>query len=267
MDLQLLLSKDLKEAGEKMGKAEARYLVDLYYQIQEFRKAAGNQKRALGDVEPGAVITGVFDVMAELESRIAKALGYYTNVEPMGKWAKQVVGIGPVLSAGLIAHIDPTKVNTVGGIWRFAGLDPTVKWNKGQKRPWNAELKTLCWKIGDSFVKVSSNPKSLYGGLYIERKAFEVERNERGDNAEEAKRALAEKKYRDDTTAFESYTAGKLPPARIHLRATRWVVKIFLYHWFAESYKQRFGRDARPPMPYVIAHMGHADFIKAEHAA
>lgn len=53
-------------------------------------------------------------------------------------------GIGPVISAGLLAHIDIHRAVTVGHIWRFAGLDPSVKWLKKTKRPWNAGLKVLC---------------------------------------------------------------------------------------------------------------------------
>jgi hypothetical protein len=44
----------------------------------------------------------------------------------------------------LLARIDIVKAPTAGHIWRYAGLDPTVRWNKGEKRPWNAGLKVLC---------------------------------------------------------------------------------------------------------------------------
>ena len=58
------------------------------------------------------------------------------------------------------------------GIDASAGLDPTVTWGKGERRPWNAELKVLCWKLGDSFVKVSNKEGALYGRIYRERKAL-----------------------------------------------------------------------------------------------
>ena len=56
------------------------------------------------------------------------------------------------ISAGLMANIDITKVQTAGQIQAFAGLDPTREWNKGEKRPYNARLKALCWKIGQCFI-------------------------------------------------------------------------------------------------------------------
>ena len=92
-----------------------------------------------------------------------------------------ITGIGPVIAAGMIANIDIKKCQTAGAIWKFAGLDPTVEWKKGQKRPWNADLKTLCWKLGQSFLKVQSNSNAFYSRLYLERKEYETEKNEKGD--------------------------------------------------------------------------------------
>ena len=37
-------------------------------------------------------------------------------------------GIGEVISAGLLAHLDVTKARHASGYWRFAGLDPTNDW-------------------------------------------------------------------------------------------------------------------------------------------
>jgi hypothetical protein len=42
------LSKDTKEAATKIGIDEARFLVDMYYIIQEHRVATNNQEIALG---------------------------------------------------------------------------------------------------------------------------------------------------------------------------------------------------------------------------
>ena len=68
-------------------------------------------------------------------------------------------------------------IQTVGHIWRFAELDPTQTWEEGQRRPWNASLKTLSWKIGESFVRRSRDEDATYGRFYRERKQLEIERN------------------------------------------------------------------------------------------
>ena len=75
----------------------------------------------------------------------------------IGPWAMATIGVGPVICAGVIARIDIHRAPTVGHIWRFAGLDPTQKWEKGKKRPWNTDLKRICWLLGESFVKVINN--------------------------------------------------------------------------------------------------------------
>ena len=174
----LRLSHDLKIASETFESHEARFLVDTYYEIQEYRKSSKNQLDALSKSDEPHETLGFFhNQFMALETDISKALDVYSDKEPMGRWARQVVGIGPVISAGLIAHIDINKAPTAGAIWRFAGLDPSVVWGKGEKRPYNAKLKVLMWKIGDSFVKLSNHDQAFYGHMYKDRKEFEVIRD------------------------------------------------------------------------------------------
>jgi Transposase IS116/IS110/IS902 family len=255
------LTRDLKAAARTLSDAEARYLVDYYYQLQEDRIRSGNQVQQMSETaEPSEVLVWLATNTGVLERQIARALDAYTGARVVGVWARSIVGIGPILSAGLLAHIDITKAPTVGHIWRFAGLDPTVTWEKKQRRPWNARLKTLCWKMGESFVKVSGHPDDVYGKLYLHRKALEISRNEAGAFADQAAAALVAKKYGADTTARKEYEAGRLPAARIHMRAKRWAVKLYLAHFHAVAFRDRFGTD--PPKPYVLAHLGHVDEIQ-----
>jgi len=59
-----------------------------------------------------------------------------------------------------------------------------------------------------------------------------------------------------DTDAFKWYTQGKLPPARIHLRAQRRAVKLFLAHFHEVLYWTYY--ETLPPNPYVLDHVpGH----------
>lgn len=238
------LTRDLKQASITLSTDEARFLVDSYYQMQKNRLRASNQVRALSESEePHTVLDWLMNQSGNLEKQIARALDAYSNSSRVGRWARANGGIGPVIAAGLMAHIDITKAPTAGNIWSFAGLvsgtawlggaaaekavrafiDPKVpgtlenivqiaeqlecdpKWlarrvyraanghdipfyDSGQelpvmeyltlilgktefvkdhiiqavsKRPWNTQLKTLCWKIGESFVKSSGYRKTL----------------------------------------------------------------------------------------------------------
>lgn len=254
------LNRDLRQAAKTLTPDEARYLVDSYYTIQEYRKSTGNQVRALSESEePSGVLEWFFTQHRELEANIKKVLDIYIEQHPIGKWLKSITGIGPVIAAGLLAHIDINKAPTVGHIWSYAGLNPNQKWEKGKKRPWNAKLKTLCWKIGESFVKTQNRDSDIYGHIYVKRKQIEVERNEAGLFAEQAAQILKTKKIGKDTEAYKWYSQGMLPPAHIHARAKRYAVKLFLSHLHEFWYEHEF--NEKPPLPYPIAIQGHAHKI------
>lgn len=253
-------TRDVIKATKTLTSNEVRYIVDAYYQRQEDRKAADNQ---IGSIVRSTDTGGTHEMldwisaqMGTMESQIERAMDSYSMSHPVGPWLRSIYGIGPVIAAGLLAHIDIEKCPTVGHIWRFAGLDPTVKWDKGTKRPWNAQLKTLTWKIGQSFMKFSARAECYYGAVYRERKAYELQRNEAGGNSEAAA-AILEKRPTHAQRAI--YAQGKLPPAQIDARARRYAVKLFLSHLHAVWYEAHFGR--KPPLPYPVAHLGHAHIV------
>lgn len=254
------IRKDLLASSGLLSAREVRFLVDTYYAVQNFRIAAGGQERAADKLaEPHVFVTWIMDQFWILESEIKKALDRYAQEQRPGRWAMSQHGIGPVITAGLLAHIDITRAPTVGHIWSFAGLNPEAKWKKGEKRPWNARLKVLCWKIGESFKKTYNSPKSIYGKVYRDRKAFEVEKNDSGARAEQAAQTLAEKNIRDKETRAK-YEAGKLPDGRLDARACRYATKLFLAHMHHVMYESHYGKE--PPKPYVVEHLGHVHAIK-----
>jgi hypothetical protein len=161
-----------------------------------------------------------------------------------------------VLAAGLLAHIEIDKAPTAGGIWRFAGLDPTAIWEKGQKRPHCGALKVLAWKIGQSFLKQSGRELDKYGHVLMERKEYETLKNERGDYAAQAVEIL---KRVPSHKQKAIYATGKLSPGHLLSRASRYSVKLFLSHYHHVAYELRFGTP--PPKPYIIAHGGHTHFL------
>jgi hypothetical protein len=288
--------KGLRQSGGGITDSEARYLVDVYYQMQDQRIRTNNQvkglerdaKKAETTAEPHDALDWVKTQFATLEGEVAKLLTIYTQSHPMAWFFDQTIGIGPVLAAGLLAHIDIRKAPTAGHIYSFAGLNPERKWEKKTKRPFNAELKKLCWKIGDSFVKFSGHPDGHYGRIYRERKVSEWDRNLSGANADQARAKLETVRIGDSTDAKAWYSgqcnaekaraileSGKtptaaeckgengtpmLPPAHIDMRARRYAVKLFLSHLQECWYRHEYACD--PPAPYVIAHGGHAHYIR-----
>ena len=279
------LTTDLREAGLTLGRDEARFLVDAYYRMQEQRIRFDAQVREMvKEREPHELLVWFGDQSRTLENEVKKALEYYSLSTPAGRWLRSVFGIGPVIASGLTAHIDISKVEYAGQVWSFAGMNPSAQWKKGEKRPWNAELKTLCYKLGESFVMTKNNDKDFYGHLFQQRKDKEWAKNMRGDNADAA--AAKAEVVGKDTVAYKWYSgqvnpdwakaqldAGKsfpeklpkaalkdgipmLPPAHVHARARRWVSKLLLSHLFKVMYIAH--HDRIPEQPFVLTMDDHS---------
>jgi hypothetical protein len=311
-----VLAIDLRKAAATLSPLEARFLVDYYYQAQKDRIRTGNQVAAAKKVgEPHEVLSWYFDRQRAIEGSLKAALLVYVKEHKVGRWMLAIHGIGPVIAAGLMAHIDIEKAPTVGHIWRFAGLDAETQWlGQGKaaelvsevmgdakrlteehveelcrrspmrddttrrlatdsktgsitkksitdtlaRKPWNARLKTLTWKLSGSFVKFRASPKDFYGKLYDQRKALEMERNAAHAFRDQCEHKLATTNIKDPKTR-QSYESGLLPDGRIDLRARRWAVKIFLSHLHHVWYDIRF--KTAPPRPFSIEHLGHAHYI------
>jgi hypothetical protein len=310
------LSADLKEATRGMGRASARFLVAAYYNYQEDRIRRAAQLREM-EGENSDALTYLMGQQSALEHICKAMLDQWSGHQELGRWSRSHKGVGPVISAGLLAYIDLDKAPVAASIFRFAGLDPSVRWysreeskslvsalglgkspseevvrkaifesaetwnrkastllrdacRKGKltptslaaalaRRPWDAGLKTLMWKLGESFVYVSGREGAFYGQLYAQRKALETRRNEAGEFESQAKEALeGPRAPAKSTKAYGHYSEGRLPPARVHLRATRYAVKMFVSHWH-EVGLRLMGKT--PPKPYVIEHLGHAHYI------
>jgi len=279
------LGMDLKDAAMTLGRDEARFLVDAYYRMQEQRIRFDAQVREMmKEEEPHELLVWFGDQSRLLEGQVKEGLDYYSISLAAGRWARSVFGVGPVIAAGLLAHIDIERVEYAGQVWAFAGLT-NAEWKKKTRRPWNAELKTLCYKIGESFVKGRNSEKDMYGHLFGERKLKEWAKNLQGGNAEAA--AVKAAKVGKDTVAYLWYSgqinpkwaedlmkSGKpfpqkfpkkatqgtgvamLPPAHIHARARRWTVKLFLSHLFEVMYIAHHGRE--PEQPFVLTMDGHS---------
>ena len=137
------VSKDVKNSVVDITtKDELRFLVDSYYQTQNYRIAIDGQLRSIeqgydtmanitdGDtpVVPTA-LSWVSENIRNQEKQILKLLDSYTDNDPVGKWCKQIIGIGPVLSAAMLAYFDVTKCTHSNQFCAYAGLnDNNTPW-------------------------------------------------------------------------------------------------------------------------------------------
>ncbi len=163
LDEMWALNEALKEAVDVMGRREVGDLVDSYYQVQKLRVAVGNRVSAFAEADTETLpelLSMMHDTYRRLESRLQWCMLRWCRNEPVAEWALSLYGVGPCIAAGLSAHIDIEKAPTVGRIWRFAGLDPTVLWLKEPEtmaivkemveatKPTDAEIASLCQKFG-----------------------------------------------------------------------------------------------------------------------
>ncbi|KKM05077.1 hypothetical protein LCGC14_1757780 [marine sediment metagenome] len=204
------LSQDLRLAAITLSEQEVRYLVDYYYIMQEDRKRAANQMRALGETEPTeephSVISWVAANSGVLERNVKSVLERYAKSKVPGEWAMTIPGIGPIIASGLLAHVNIEMCPTVGKLWSFAGQNPEAVWEKGQKRPWNARLKLVCFHIGECLIRAkSAKDGEFYGDLFDERKAYEWARNIGGELVDQAVAKLVKFNIGTDTDAHKWY--------------------------------------------------------------
>jgi len=164
--------------------------------------------------------------LLETEKEIYKRLDLWSKeFEIRKRYLNHIKGIGPVLASGLIAWLYPIeRFPKVSKLWSYCGLAPGQKRKRGEKLNYNPRLKTLCWKIWNSFVKV----KGKYREFYLKFK-------------EDCK-----KKHPDWTKLH------------IHNYAGRKTVKLFLSHLW-ETWRKLEGLPVTEPYPIQI--LGHSEFI------
>ncbi len=111
-----LARADAVRMAASLGAEDVRALVDLYYAIQEMRKATGNQRRAaIESAEPSEAIAWTLSQMIQAEAAIRRIMDAWTDRSRAGRWAKSQVGIGPVLTAGCLATFGAPKSTSEPG--------------------------------------------------------------------------------------------------------------------------------------------------------
>jgi len=163
------------------------------------------------------------------------------------------------IAAMIAEEIGTSRENFFKQVENAGGFTKANVISVGSRRPWNAKLKVLFWKIGQSFLKQPAD-KCLYREIYDARKAYEHAKNAKGEYAEEAARLLSEKNYGKTTEAYKAMIQGRLSDGHIHARACRYATKMFLSHihqvWWEHVTK------TPAPKPFAIAQLEHAHFIE-----
>lgn len=212
------LLRDLHKLPSLTEDTTVHQVADMFYRLQEFRIQFAQAYKSVSHQQDAKLFKLISEQLYRLEAAIVVHTHPYIANDTAGRWALKQHGIGPVLAAGLIAHIDITKAFTAGSIWRYAGLDPSAKWDRNNKRLRNEQFKTLCYKIGLSFARHAEHDDCFYGKLYLTDLQRRLTTNDK-DLTEE----------------------------HIRSQARRFSVKIFLSHYHAVAYQAYHNKPASRP--------------------
>lgn len=219
--------------------------MDLYYDLQKNRIELGNRIGAIeravsaeGESESD-VLAEVFEKAKDLEKSLVPIFKEYASGKPGSTWLLGVRGIGPVLSANLVAtYGDCSRFGNVSKLWAWTGLSvvdgKAQKRKAGVKSNWNAKAKVLAWKIATSFEKQPA-AKCFYRAFYD--------------------KAKSEYAARPDLNGASGQKGWKGHVRNMALRKT---VKLFLSHYW-ESARKDAGLATGPS--YAIGISGHAGHI------
>ena len=196
--------------------------------IQRQRIQSGNRRSAVerGASQGGQELAAYLETWyAGIEEQLAGQIATAAFAHPAYDWLIRVKGIGPGLTASLLAHIDIERAPTISALWRYAGMGvvegQAERRTVGEKLHYNNELKRVCYLIGTSMIRASSPYRAEY---------------------DEAK--VRYETQRPDWT-----------PAHRHHAARRKMVKLFLSHlWLV--WRVKVGLPISQPYAFDLLHHG-----------
>ncbi|MDE2590038.1 MAG: hypothetical protein KGL95_10290, partial [Patescibacteria group bacterium] len=219
-----------------------------------------NAAKALRKLEQETELLEFFEnQFYTIEKQLKLILDKNSQNSSLGVYLRTIVGVGPVVAGGLTSFLNIEKAPSPGSFVRFAGFDPTSKWEKGQIRPWNATLKRVVLYAMRSMWLWQNHKSEHYGSLLRMRFDFENQKNENFEFKDQATQNLIKFNYAKDTVSYREYSKGKLPTQHIIARAKRWAAKIFLCHVYEVAYWLRYGIVARRPYSFDL--LGHPHII------
>ena len=171
---------------ENISKEEVRTLTNLYYQVQDERKALIEQIRSIdnGKASKGEnnnvnllILNYTLSNISTLEAGIFDALSIVIESSELGRWLTSIIGVGPAIAAGLMSYFDIEGRNYSSQFISYAGLNDN-------NRPWlGREAST---KIVNEVLNGEKNitddhvysiaAKSQWSYDYLRNKAYDYEK-------------------------------------------------------------------------------------------
>jgi len=228
--------------------SELRMLVTEYNRVQKTRIIYDNTMRGFSHIEMKVPI--FFQEQSKELNRYEKLLSkkiklflegkdhmvtenHINGVFPIYSWLKSIKGVGHLLSAQLISYIDIKKFRQVSSLWHYSGMHVNngiaPRRSKGNKIDWNPQMRMICYKISDSFIK-QRTPK--YREIYDKEKEKQLKLLDEATTTKKTSRVLPKSKRKKEETIQDMNTTFNLSPPQskghADMRARRKAVKEFL---------------------------------------
>lgn len=152
--------------------AYARALVDLRDRV--IQKARIQFSNRLSAMERAADTSAYYDTVTrwhdrfqQLEKELDADIASVADDLPIVARMTAVKGIGKTLAVKVAVMIDIRRADTVSALWRYAGYGVAQDGQRdrlqpGVKSPYNTRLKTTCYLVGTSFLRLNSPYRRIY---------------------------------------------------------------------------------------------------------
>lgn len=274
--------EDKKEEDEKY---KEEYTDKDIWKFYEELKAEG--KISAKEVEYIEKIREVQKNAEKYELLYKNLMAEFIETEPIYvEFLNHIRGISIILSSNLIKEFGYCeKAPHISSLWKYCGMHvvegEAPKRKKGQKLDFSIKLRTMVWKISDSFIKQRT---PFYRDIYDKEKARQLAMMKESQARQEDQivtNQITKENHSNKVSQYKQEDQIKIashkqeenqmiianpPKSLLHadLRARRKMVKIFLAHyWMASqdlnpaSHEATENHLTKASQPYVQAYLRH----------
>ncbi len=224
-------------------------LVDAALVIEKLRVASEVRQSHLArqgksDTETNELHRRLVDLESYVDDRVAALL----KAHPAYPWFSRVKGVGRENIGKVIGLIDIEKADTISSLWKFAGFAPVdgkaEKKQKGAKLHYNAQLRSMCWRLASSLLRAR--------GKFYEYYLKEKDKYQQRFQGEGRHIVPATQLPKEDGKRYEP--ADMIAEGHVHNMALRKMIKLFLaLLWL--SWREAGELPTREPYP--VEYLGH----------
>lgn len=245
-----------------------RALVDLRdKQIQKARIQFGNRVKAIermadrSNGQQSDVVERWFDVFQTLEKTLDSDIKRLVKDEEIFEEMSQIKGLGPILSAKILAMVDIERANTVSGLWKYAGYGVGNYWQDEDGKIKAPQVGFVWDKDQGCKVKVQPEPQPDWMLVQLRDRPVEGFLLAYNKRLKITVRLVGESFIKSNSPYRLIYDNAKVrydgrdwTPLHIHNAALRKMCKIFLSHLWE---RWRIMRGLPTRMAYVHEELGH----------